>query len=143
MADDSTVESRIAEIETRRALRREETAKARATQYEKDLEALDALEVEHGEDRISALKTPSYVAGLPTIVVVKTPGSAFMNRYRTMVRKSKGDHEQWGIAKDLLADTCVIYPDKESYTKMREAWSGIHDDVGVEAIRLGEASGKG
>lgn len=140
---EDTTAGRIAEIEARRSARRDATAKARAEQYEKDLEALDALEAEHGEDRISALKMPSFVHGLPTIVVVRTPSPSVFGRFRSMVRKAKGDAEALGTAKDLLASSCLLYPaDAETYAKMKDSWPSTHDVVGVEVIRLGEAGGK-
>lgn len=133
----------IAEIEERRAKRKADIAKAREEQYEKDLEQVDKLEAELGDDRVGVLKMPSFVAGLPTLVVVRTPAPAAMNRFRSQVRKAgQGRWTETGAAKDLLASTCVAYPEKETYARMCEEWPSIHDSVGIEAIRLGEAEGK-
>jgi hypothetical protein len=139
MSDD---ESKIAEIEARRAERKATTATARAAQYRKDIEKVDELEVEHGDDRIAVLKMPSFVPDLPTLVVIRTPASNVFNRFRQMVRKANSNTEAIGAAKDLLAASCVLYPDEATYTRMREAWPSIHDNAGVEAIRLGESEGK-
>lgn len=135
-------DSKIAEIEARREARRTGIEKARAEQYAKDLEQVDTLEAAEGDDRLSVLKTPSFVAGLPTVVVVRTPGSAVFNRFRSMVRKGGDNLEKIGAAKDLLAASCVAYPDEATYTKMKEEWPSIHDNAGAEAIKLGEAKGK-
>jgi len=133
----------IEEIEERRAKRKEAIEKARGAQYEKDLEEVDKLEIEHGDDRVGVLKMPSFVTGLPTLVVVKTPAAAQFNRFRTRVRKAAQNTEAIGAAKDELAQSCLAYPDAATYERMREAWPSIHDNVGLEAIRLGEAEGKG
>jgi hypothetical protein len=141
MADDT--QKKIAEIEARRAERQSTTAKAREEQYAKDLVHVDELEIEHGDDRVAVLKTSSFVAGLPTVVVVKTPAPSEFKRYRQMVRKAGLQKlEAVGAARDMLAAECVAYPDKETYERMKEAWPSIHDNVGGEAVRLGEAEGK-
>ena len=132
----------IDEIEERRAARKKAIAKARDEQYAKDLEQVDKLEEELGDDRVGMLKMPSFVAGLPTLVVVKTPSSAIFNRFRQMVRKAGQKTVEIGAAKDLMAASCVAYPDTETYGRMKEEWPSIHDNVGIEAIRLGESEGK-
>lgn len=138
----STAETRIAEIETRRSERKTATAKARAEQYAKDLEQIDLLEVEHGDDRVTVLTMPSFVEGLPTVVVVKTPEPAVFKRYRQMVRKAGQKYEAIGSARDMMAAECIAYPEKETYERMKESWPSIHDNVGTEAARLGESEGK-
>lgn len=136
----------IAEIQERRAKRREATAKAREEQYEKDLEEVDKLEEELGPDRVAVLETPSYVAGLPTLVVVKTPSAPVFGRFRSMIQKAndgaKKNTQAMGTAQELLADSSIAFPDAETYKRMQGEWPSLHDSVGVEAIRLGEARGK-
>jgi hypothetical protein len=131
----------IEEIEERRAKRKEATAKARAEQYEKDLEEVDKIEAQLGDDHVKILHTPSFVAGLPTLVVVKMPTSSLFNRFRQQVRKAGQKTEAIGNAKDMLAAECVVYPAKDVYERMREEWPSIHDSVGIEAIQLVEAEG--
>lgn len=140
MADDT--ESKIAEIEARRAARKVATAKARAEQYALDLVEVDKLELEHGDDRVRVLTAPSFVTGLPTLAVVKTPDGPVFNRFRQMVRKAGQKTEAIGAAKDLLAASCVAYPDADLYGRMKESWPSIHDNVGIAAIELGEMGGK-
>ena len=140
MAED--LQAKIDEIEARRAARKDETARARLEQYAKDVIEIDRLEGEHGNDRVAILKMPSYVSGLPTLVVVSTPTQLMFERFRQMVRKAGGNTESMGKAKDMLAATCVAFPDADTYARMRESWPSIHDNVGLEAIRLGESEGK-
>lgn len=145
---ESEANGQIAAIEARREERKAAIEHARAEQYVKDLEAVDRLEEEHGPDRLRVLKLPSFVAGLPTVVVVRTPTSAEMKRHRQMTRKNMtvGQHHNFegiGAALDQLGASCVIYPDEVTFARMKEQWPGLHDDVGVAANRLGEAVGKG
>lgn len=137
----------IEAIEQRRAERRTAIAKARLEQYEKDLEQVDKLEVEHGDDRLGILEMSSFVAELPTLVVVKHPSEEYVRRYRAKVRKARKqsgavDGEAIGAAADELGECSVIYPDKETYARMKREWPGIHDSVNMEAMRLIEVKGK-
>lgn len=132
----------VEEIEARRAKRKAEAAKLRAEQYEKDLIEVDKLEEQYGDGRVGVLQTSSYVPGLPTLVVVRTPSSSVFNRFRQMVRKAGQKTSEIGAAKDLMSSSCIAYPDEAIYERMKEEWPSLHDNVGVEAIRLGEAEGK-
>jgi hypothetical protein len=138
----------IEEIEVRRAARKEGIAKARREQYEKDIVEVDKLEVEFGDDRVSVLETSSFVQGLPTVVVVKTPAEDYFKRYRHKARKARKqngtvDTLAMGDAADELAECCIVYPaDKETYARMKTEWPSIHDNAIAEAVRLGEAKGK-
>lgn len=141
MADDD-LQSKIEALEAKRAARRDGVAKARQEQYAKDLEQIDALEEQHGPDRVTVLEMPSFMPGLPTVVVVKTPEPNVFTRFRQMVRKASKDVEAMGNAKDLLAASCIAYPDADTYARMKTAWPSIHDNAGLAAIQLGESEGK-
>src|SRR5579872_4194296 len=82
--------SKVEEIEARRAARKAESSKARDAQYEKDLEAFEALEIEHGDGCVARLSVRGFVPGLPTFAVVKSPGgTSFYKRYTDMVRRAQ------------------------------------------------------
>lgn len=134
--------SAIEDIEKRREERRATTEKLRAEQYAKDLVEIDKLEEEYGPDRVKVLTTPSFVPGLPTVVVIRTPASDVFTRFRQMVRRSNGKIPEIGNARDLLAASVVVYPDAATYDRMKEQWPSVHDVVGHEAVKLGEAEGK-
>lgn len=139
----------IEDIEKRRADRRAARENAQKAQYAKDLARVDELEIEHGDDRVRILKMPSFVAELPTLVVVVTPESVVRKRYRQMVLKAGQNYPAIGAARDMLAASCVVYPDvkeedgKTLYERMKESWPGIHDDVATTACELADAEGKG
>lgn len=129
---------RIAEIELRRQERKAATAAARAEQYEKDLEKIDELESEHGDDRVGVLTMPSFRPGLPTVVVVSTPAPLVYKRFRQQITHAGDNGVKRAEAMELIASSCVAYPERETYAKMREAWPAIHDGVALEAMRLGQ-----
>lgn len=138
----SGAETLIAEKEARRAERKAATAAARAEQYAKDLEQVDKLEEQHGDDRVGVLTMPSFREGLPTVVVVGTPEPLVYKRFRQQITMASDNLQKRADAMHLLGESCLLYPDKETYAKMREAWPAIHDGVAVEAVRLGQQVGK-
>jgi len=128
----------IEEIQARRAARKAAHEAARVAQAERDLEALDALEVEHGDGRVAQLDLPSYVDGLPTTVLVRIPSGIEYKRFRDQVRRAKSQVDV-GAAQDLLASVCVVYPDAATYERVREAFPGTHDSAAIAAIKLADA----
>ena len=134
-----TTSDRIAEIQAQRQARKDALQKRCEEQRAADLEALAAAEEEHGDQAVAAyeIAPERWTPGLPTLVVVHVPESAF-NRYRTMVRKAKGNAEAVGAAGDMLGDVSVVYPEKDVYREMRKAYQGLHDNIGTLAGKLAE-----
>ncbi len=128
----------ITEIEARRAERKAASQKARDEQYAKDLEAIDALEVETG-DELTTLNVNSFKPGLPSLVGVKPPSEAYYKRFAQMIRKSGQNLEARAHAQDLLAESCWAYPkDPETRKAMREAFPGVLVSIAVKAAELAE-----
>lgn len=130
----------IEEIEARRAERKARNAAEERTQYAADLEALDALEVEHGDTNVASVRVP-FSPGLPTLVVVRCPHPPEVKRYRARVTPSRdGEKPDYVGPAEELAAVCLRYPDRETYERMCLARPGIGPQVGLEALKL--ASGK-
>lgn len=129
----------IAEIQARRDARKATRAAQFDAQYALDLEALDALEELHGDQAVATVKIEPgrWEPGLPTLVAVHVPEAAF-SRFRTMIRKARGNGEAAGVASDMLGDVSVAYPDADVYKAMRAKYEGLHDNVAVAAARLAE-----
>lgn len=138
----SGAQAQIAEIEAKRTERKAATAAARAEQYAKDLVKIDELEEQYGDGRVAIMKMPSFQEGLPTVVVLCTPQPLVYKRFRQQITIAGDDRPKRAEALDLLGQSCLAYPDKETYAKMREAWPAIHDGAGVEAVKLGQQEGK-
>lgn len=127
------------EYEKRRAERAASKEADRAAQLAVDLDALMALEDEHGEGRVYRHDLPAYVPGLPTMVIARTPTPAEYKRFRDMMRKAKTASEQ-GAAIDLLAAPCRVYPDAEAYDKLLARFPGLGDSLAKPILKLAEGS---
>lgn len=132
-------QSRLEKIEARRAERKAADARAAEEQRATDLEAIDALEVEHGDSNIDTLRVP-FTPGLPTLVACRCPSSPEMKRFRSRVKPTKGDKPVDYVAPtEELALTCLVYPDRETFEKVCEARPGLMMQVGTAALKLGTA----
>lgn len=131
-------------IKGRRAERAKATAAARAQQQVTDLAALDALEEEHGSERVARLELDGWREGWPTFVVVKSPNGGSPNyykRYSDQVRNAKGSHEKIGAAIDELGRACVVYPgDETAKAKLFTEYGGVAVSAGKRAVRFVEAT---
>lgn len=129
----------IEEIESRRAARKAAVAESRAAQYAKDLEALDSLEVEHGDGCVASLEVDKFVDGLPTMIVIRTPSQDQYKRFCQQVRRAAGNLEARGAAQDLLAESCWVYPSTpDDRKRMLAAFPGVLTSVAVRAAKLAE-----
>ena len=130
------------EIEARREARRQTYEAARSAQRAKDIEALDALEEAHGYGAVRVVEPARWVPGLPTLAVVRAPDPAQFKRWRDRLRGEAAKEGRGDLAKptEELADVCIVYPDQETYARLREASPGLHLGAGNAAAAL--ATGK-
>lgn len=134
-------EKRKAALEERR-LRREARKKRKdalerekAEQRERDLDLLDELEQEHGDDEVR----PVWSDG--PMVVIKRPKKPQIDRWREMVgRKTKADADaqRRREAADTLAKQVLLHPDKVAYNELVERWPGIPTLVAAEALAFAQ-----
>jgi hypothetical protein len=134
-------------IEARRAARKEALQQAHDAQRVKDLEAIDALEIEHGDSNIATLEVP-YTPDLPTMIAVRCPKPVEVKRYRDRVKPKKDGSPGDSLGGALeLAAVCRVYPDADTYAALLEARPGVDAQLGLLAIQLSagkaEAAGKG
>lgn len=128
----------IEETEERRAARKAEHQKRRDAQYAIDLEALDMLEVEHGDDLVVRVDTDRYAEGQPTMVVLRLPTAPERKRYEAMVKgKGKKEGDPLGAAA-LVADSCRLYPEKEVFEDLCETFTGLKLNCGVQAVKAAQ-----
>lgn len=136
---------KLAEIERRRAERKAKLDAERDEQRAIDLEALEALEAEHGESNVVTLDVP-FSPGLPTMVAARCPKPAEVKRYRATVKPdSKGRPGDTVAAAEQLAAVARIYPADDLYAQLCEARPGVHAQLGATALGLavGKASDEG
>lgn len=134
-----TQEKELAALEEKKAKRREEKASARKSQELIDARARDSAEEEHGFDRIRVLHTPYFFDGLPTIVIVKSPGgTSYWKRFQDQIRNSKGNKQMESAAQDQLARASIVYPTAETLGAMCKEWPNLLNDASGAAARLGK-----
>ncbi|HXG69988.1 MAG TPA: hypothetical protein VNJ04_05165 [Gemmatimonadaceae bacterium] len=142
MSDETktTAEEAIAAIEKKRGERKAKIAEARAAQYAIDLAALNDLEVEHGDGSIVALEVGGFIEGLPTLVVIKSPGgTSAYTRYKSDVRKAGKNAEMIGAAQEQLGRSVIVYPSEdETKRAMTKAFPGLDISAGVRAVKFVE-----
>ncbi len=139
--------SKVEEIEARRAERKAAAEKARAEQYERDLEAVDELEAKSGSELNISLRVTNFVPGVPCLVGVRAPSELEYKRFFQSVNRA-GNADAKMAAFEQLAKTCWAYPDNEDSRKaMLGANPGLLANVGNLATKLAElqsdAEGKG
>jgi hypothetical protein len=137
----------LEQSEARREARKAEVRKALETQLVIDLDAINELEIEHGDSNVAVIRLP-YTEGLPAAVACRCPKPAEVKRFRARLKpKHEKDHPDQFAAAEELAAACRIYPDKETYDKLCVARAGIAGQLSGEAMKLAtgkeEAEGKG
>lgn len=119
--------------EERRAARKEANAKAAAAQREVDLEAIDALEIEHGDANI-AIAEITYEAGLPVLSAVRRVNDAELKRYQARLAN---DPKATSSAAAEVGLSCMEYPAKgEVRDALLKARPALTVGLGVLALKL-------
>ncbi len=135
--------TKVEEIEARRAARQAELAKAEAAQYELDLEARDALEVQYGDGAVAGVKI-RFKAGFPTRIFLRTPKSVEYKRYvdkvgRAAANKGKTTADHLRAAQEELARACWVYPkEPEQREAVLEEFPGLLSSIVLAATTLAE-----
>jgi hypothetical protein len=147
-----TKREQLAQREAERDAKREAFEEARASQRLDDLDALDALILEHGEVDVDiCVLDVSLPVGMPTMIVAKCPGDYEVKQYRHTVKDRKDGRNRViegdaAAGAELIADTCVVYPKGDTLEKLYAARPGVKQQIGVLAVNLTcgrkEATGK-
>lgn len=126
--------------EAKRAERKAQARKAYEAQRVLDVEAIDALEAEHGDSSVGVINVP-HTEGLPTCVAVRCPKPVELKRFRVRVTpKNDKDKPDAAEAAAELAAVCRIYPDADTYARLCDARPGLATQLGSKAVDL--ATGK-
>lgn len=124
-------------VEERRAARKAQLADAEKAQRELDLEAIDALEVQHGDSNIAVLRVP-YADGFPVLVAVRTPKEPEVKRFRARVKSD--DKDQHTAACAEVGESCVVYPARDVFAQLAKQRPNLTVDAGLAALNLSRAS---
>lgn len=134
-----SAKERIAAIQAQREALRDKARDAYEEQKAKDLEAVIDLESNYGPGRLRALYTKYCVDGLPVTIVVKVLESEYYKRHRDRIRgrdQSRKDLRDVSEALDELSRASVVYPDRETFAKMLEAFPQAIDSINVMVSKL-------
>lgn len=145
-AENEPERSALEVAEERRAARKAEARKAYEAQRVVDLDAIDALEIEHGDSNVGVINVP-HTDGMPTCVAVRCPKPAELKRFRSRIKpKHEKDHPDNEAAAEELAKTCRVYPGPDAFEALCVARPGLAVQLGSKAIALStgnaEAEGK-
>jgi hypothetical protein len=105
-----------------------------------DLPHVIDAETKFGKDRVKVIKVIHFTFSQPEIpmcVVVRTPREAEMKRYRDGCTASEDTPGDPASAAELLGEACLVYPDRETFAKLRGQFPGGAVRAGVEAAKLG------
>lgn len=141
MTDDKTTAAgALAALKAQRAERAKAADDAADAQRVVDMTAVLELEDTFGASSLKVIHLPA-TAGLPTLIVVRRAEPAYLKRYRSqqsLTKKGNVDLGSINVAAENVADHSVIYPDAETYARVRETFGGVHAQAGLAAIKLAE-----
>ncbi len=130
----------LAALKAQRAERAKAAHDAADAQRVVDMTAVLELEDRHGANAVKVIHLPE-TPGLPTLIVVRRAYPPEFKRYRatqTLTKKNQVDLGAVNSAAEMLADLVVIYPDAETYARVRETFGGVHAQAGLESAKLAE-----
>lgn len=122
-----------------REQRKEAHRIAREKQREIDLAALDALEIQHGDEAVRELEI-AYAPGLTTNVVVRCPSRSEIKRFQDRLRPRGDRVPDASAAAEELGAACIAYPTGEQLAAVLAARPAVLVTAGGAAAQL--ASGK-
>jgi hypothetical protein len=131
--------SKLEEAKARLDAQAAEAQEARDDQEATDLEALYEAKIEHGLEAVVAVAVP-HTPGLPLMAIVRRPKPIEHKRFTDLVSKKDAASPEYMKAAEQLAAICLVYPEKEVYAKMCDAFPGLKVPLGVAAANL--AAGK-
>lgn len=123
-----------AEIEQKREERRKQYALAHEAQSELDEAAIFEQEEKLGPERIVVAVVSAWQPGIPTKCAYRLPGDDEFRRYQDMC-KARGERPGQPLeAANLVGHSCLLYPEKEVYTRVLELSPGLHVNAAVAAV---------
>ena len=128
----------VEEIELARAERRAALEEQRLAQHALDLEALNNLEIEHGESSLVRVKPKRFIPGQPTFVVLRLANPVEFKRYSDMVNGRGGAAGDTMAAAVALCDVCLLYPSKDVFRGICQRVATMPIDCAVATLKAGE-----
>lgn len=133
------MDSKLKEIEKRRAERRDAQATAKAARELLDLEAIDALEAKSGEV-LHTMSANAFKVGHPVKIAFRCPEGEVYRRYQDQISRAEKNPTGKREAIELFARSCIAYPDPkgDGFEAFLEAFPGVLVSVAIEAAKVAE-----
>ena len=130
--------STLAEVEKRRADRREAADKAREAQEVTDLEAIEALEA--GGAMLHTMTAPRHVPGVVMKIGFRAPTAGEYKRYLDTIgaASQRQDHKGRTAALTTLAASCLVYPAADERAALLAEFPGTLVSLALEAAKIAE-----
>lgn len=126
-------------IEAKRAARKAKHQAEYELQRAVDLEALDELEIEHGDANVASLDVP-FAVGQVTLVAVRLPKPAEVKRFRARVKDTGRKKADPVAGTEELGESCAIYPAAEALQALLAERPAVLSQMGVAALKLATAN---
>ncbi len=105
-----------------------------------DLEAINLLEEEHGDNNIAVIVVP-FTPGSVTRVATRTPKPEEIKRYRSRIRPKKmGEMPNLHDGAAELAAVTRVYPNDEAWALVLSQRPGLDTQLGLKAANLASGS---
>jgi len=138
--DAETPAQKVARLEAERAARKKSKVSAADEQRAIDLEAINQLEIQLGDDNLAIVEVP-HEPGCVTMVAARCPTSPETKRYRFRAKDKAGKRNDVIPgdpieAAEELAESALKYPDAEAFAKVCAARPGLKAQLGALTITL-------
>lgn len=129
-------ESALAELDQREA----DQADRRKTRDEAEFRehVLPVLN-KHGLTRENLIRCPDAPAELPGHIVIRSPKKAEFSKLNQSMWKDEGAVEEKAAAPLDVARACVLYPPRDRYDALVEAYPAVAPQVATRALALAKA----
>jgi hypothetical protein len=119
----------------------------KTAQKELDLERINELEIEWGDENIKVLEV-NYTEGFPVLLAVRTAKPAELKKYRADMSgalkgvggKASFDGSSANKASENLGTLTCVYPDREVLLALAEKRPAILADLGNASVELAKTS---
>lgn len=128
----------LEEIRERIAEARKLAKEKQEAQFAIDLEKYFEIMTERGESAVVKTDVERYVDGLPTLVVHRLPSPAEAKRFQQRTVGVNGKPGDPIAAANELAESCLLYPERETYKKLCDVFTQINMRAAQTAVAASE-----
>lgn len=133
----SAIDDELAALEAEDEVASKSLDAERAEQAKIDRIAFLKLKKQHGDHKIECKQLGKWKPGFPTLVVVSSLDSSAYRRYEQMSQNKQERVRQQAQA--CAVSDSLLYPDEDTFAKMKAEYLDLPGVVCLEAVRLSQA----